>query len=77
MEITNTLAILVPVVLGLTQVVKMAGLSKRYIPLMSVFLGIICVSILNGFSGLEIIPGIIVGLSASGLYSGPKALIGK
>ncbi len=77
MELSPQLIMLVPVVLGLTQVFKIAGISKRWIPLMSVFLGIVGVSLLAGFQGSQIIQGTFIGLTACGLWSGPKAVLGK
>ena len=71
--------ILIAIVVGLTEVIKRsAGINTRYIPLVSLALAIGL-----AFLGAEapvsniIFTGIIVGLSASGLYSGGKAVAGK
>ena len=65
---------LVPVVTGMVQLLKMSGLPKKYAPISSLLLGI-----LSGYYYLApddppkaIFMGIIVGLSAVGLYSGTK-----
>ena len=67
---TTTIA----VVLGLVQVAKYAGLPNRLAPLLSVALGLMATLFI---SDLTILEGIIVGLSASGLFSGGKAVLGK
>ncbi len=65
---------LVPVVTGMVQLLKMSGLPKKYTPISSLALGI-----LSGYYYLApddppraIFMGIVVGLSAVGLYSGTK-----
>lgn len=73
-EITVYGIALVPVVTGMVQLLKMSGLPKKYLPISSVILGV-----LSGYYYLApddlpraIFLGIIVGLSAVGLYSGTK-----
>ncbi len=73
-EITVYGIALVPVVTGMVQLLKMSGLPKKYTPISSLMLGI-----LSGYYYLApddppkaIFMGIIVGLSAVGLYSGTK-----
>ena len=62
---------LVPVVVGLVHVAKKTGLSSRYAPLLSLVLGLVGVWVLK--QDIQWIAGIVVGLSASGLWSGAKA----
>lgn len=69
----------VPIIVALTQVFKMIGLSKKYFPISNTVLGIL-VAYLFVPSGKEDIPlavliGIIIGLSASGLYSSGKSTL--
>lgn len=63
-----------PLVLGLVAVIRQVGLPSRFAPLGSIILGIGLVAL----TGIEwqafIVQGIIVGLVASGLWSGSKAL---
>ena len=66
---------LVPIVVGLVQVAKKAGLASKYAPVISVVLGIAGVWVLQ--NNIEWISGVIIGLSASGLYSGGKTVIGQ
>ncbi len=65
---------LVPVIMGMVQLLKKSGMPKKYSPLASITLGIL--------SGLfymapddprkAIFLGIVVGLTSVGLYSGTK-----
>lgn len=68
---------LVPIVIGLVQVCKIAGLPSRVAPMLSILLGVGASFLLplDGNLGVIILEGIMVGLSASGLYSGAKATI--
>lgn len=75
MEISAQFLVLVPIVLGLAQSIKVSGVNSRYLPLVSLTLGIGGVWLLSG--SLDILQGIMVGLSASGLWSGTKASFGK
>jgi hypothetical protein len=73
------MVVAIPVVLGLVSVAKISGLPERWAALSSVVLGLIVATLL-GFSGgwKEIVlAGIVLGLSASGLYSGSKATFAK
>lgn len=75
----------VALVMALVQMLKGAGLSARWAPLASIGLGLL----LSGGNALaQILPwfgqawqvaimGLVVGLAASGVYSGTKALRGK
>lgn len=70
--------IAIPVINGLIEVAKMAGLNKRYCPLLAVALGVL---LKVGIKAPQepwmfaIIDGIIIGLSAVGLYSGGRTVI--
>ena len=73
MEITTQFLTLVPVVLGVVQVFKVLGLSTRFLPLLSVILGTLATILLGrSITGLVVIQGIVIGLSACGLWSGTK-----
>lgn len=74
MEITTTFLVLVPVVLGLVEGIKQMGVSTKFSPLFSLILGVLGVYLLGNFviSGPLILEGIVVGLTAAGLYSGAK-----
>lgn len=65
----------VPLVTGLVEAIKKAGLPSRFAPVTSVVLGI-AVSWVYAEGIADIfLSGVIVGLSASGLYSGGRATI--
>lgn len=75
MEISTQFLVLIPVVLGLVQVVKLSGLATRWAPLTSLVLGICVAALVSGLSRIGILQGVIIGLSAAGLYSGTKTTI--
>lgn len=74
MEISTTFLVLVPIVLGVVEAVKQVGLSGKLAPILSIVLGVVSVYLAGGFvlSGPLALEGIVVGLSAAGLYSGVK-----
>lgn len=74
MEIPTTFLVLVPVVVGVVEAIKQGfSMSSRYAPLMSILLGVagVC-GVAMSFSGTLVLEGVVVGLSAAGLYSGAK-----
>ena len=70
----GTLTILVPVIVGLVQVVKLLGAPARFLPLLAVALGLLASTLVADATLLE---GVIAGLSAVGLFSSGKAVLGK
>lgn len=72
MDISVSFIILVPIVLGLVQVAKISGLNSRWAALLAIALGI-GGTVFAG--GLNVLQGIVVGLSSAGLWSGTKATI--
>ena len=71
--------VLVPLLIGILEVVKKLGLDPKYIPVVSVGLGVISGFALNGLSNPveSAYTGIAVGLAAVGLYSGTKNTLQK
>jgi hypothetical protein len=65
----------VPLVLALVQLVKGLGLPVQYAPLLSVLIGVALVGFVEGYMVDSIMTGLVVGLSASGLWSGTRALM--
>lgn len=65
--------VLVPVLIGILEAIKRAGFNSKFIPLLSIILGI---GMGIAFTGFElkagIMTGLFIGLSAVGLYSGVK-----
>jgi hypothetical protein len=66
----------VAVVIGIVEALKPLGLSSRYAPLVSIGLGVVSGIALRQDQDIlsAVYSGILVGLSASGLYSGTKAV---
>ena len=69
---------LIPIVVGLVQVCKVSGLPSRWAPLCSLVFGVGLAFLVQAMVvpvtlGMTILAGLIVGLSASGLYSQAKA----
>jgi len=71
MEITTQFAVLVPIVIALTQMIKGTGLSTRFAPVVSLVLGVLSTLVVGQF---DLLQGLMVGLTASGLFSGGKAI---
>lgn len=72
----------VALIIGLVEILKGFGLEKRWIPLFDLGFGLISgifvYGIAQGYGLLDgIVLGIALGLSACGLFSGYKNVIGK
>ena len=74
----NSSFILIPIVVGVVEALKKVTHDK-FAPLFAIVLGVVGVYLLSGFdvSGTLILEGVIVGLSACGLYSGAKTTFEK
>lgn len=70
MQITNI--IIISILTGINEIEKQFIVDKKYIPLFSLFMGIIITLLAYGYSANNVIIGIINGLSSCGLYSGVK-----
>lgn len=68
---------IIPLLIGVLEVIKRLGLPVKYIPLLSLILGIAIGIILFAEGDLigGIVQGVFIGLSAVGLYSGTKNTI--
>lgn len=77
MDITVLDIALVPVIIGLVEVFKTLGLTDRYAALASLLLGVVAGVVFadTGILAQDVLVGIALGLSASGLYSGSKSLV--
>lgn len=77
MEVTDI--VLIPVIVGLIELLKLYGLPKKLMPILSLALGIgggIFYLFPHDWKS-GVLGGIIMGLSASGLYSGGKTIVRK
>ena len=55
-------------VLGIVQAFKIAGLPAKYSPIVAILVGAVIYVAIAGISPTNIITGIVIGLSAVGLY---------
>ncbi|MGE7632721.1 holin [Bacillus paramycoides] len=70
-----SLAVMIGIVVGLSQIVKTVGLQTKYVPLLNLTLGIVLgVLFLDGGIKTNVFQGIIIGLSASGLFDHTKIM---
>lgn len=60
--------LMIVIIMSLCQSLKVAGLGGRWIPLVGVILGIVGGIYFGGTNYLEIIAGVLIGLSTGGLY---------
>lgn len=77
MELVNLS--IVPIVVGLLEVLKKAiKVDNRFLPAISLLVGIaINLSVIGGVSVQSVLGGIILGLSASGLYDAGRSVVNK
>lgn len=76
MDIAPIYIILVPIVIGMVQVFRKLGLSSRFAPLFAVISGIVgALTVAPSIDGAVVLQGIMVGLSAAGLFSGVKTTV--
>lgn len=55
-------------VLGIVQAFKIAGLPAKYSPIVAILVGAVIYVAIAGISPANIITGVVIGLSAVGLY---------
>ncbi|MBP1917169.1 L-cystine uptake protein TcyP (sodium:dicarboxylate symporter family) [Lederbergia galactosidilyticus] len=69
--------VLIPLILGVVELFKQVGVNKKILPFISLALGIIVGIVYVAEFDLKqgILVGAMLGLSASGLYSGAKNTI--
>jgi hypothetical protein len=65
----------IPLTMGLAEAVKQLGLPAKYAPLSSVIIGMALACFVAPTVPTIFLGGIAVGLMASGLYSGTRALV--
>lgn len=66
--------VLTSAVVGLTQAFKIAGVPNKYCPTLAVIIGMIMQLALAGLSAENAITGIVIGLSAVGMYESGSRL---
>ncbi|MDZ5609862.1 holin [Bacillus pseudomycoides] len=69
------ISVMIAVVVGLSQIAKTIGLQTKYVPLLNLTLGIaLGVLFLPQDLKMNVFQGIIIGLSASGLFDHTKIM---
>jgi hypothetical protein len=71
----DNIIIAIAIITGVTEAIKKAGVSTRYIPLCAILLGIIYGVAVMGVGIQSVISGLIAGLSSVGLYRTGQKLI--
>jgi hypothetical protein len=67
---------ILPLIIGLVAVFKRIGIPNKYLPLMSLLIGLLFSFLLEDTDWKEsILKGLFLGLSSVGLYSSSKTLI--
>ena len=71
--------VLIPLIMGIVELLKKAGVSKKILPLVALSIGIaIGVVYVANFEWKQgVLVGTMLGLAASGLYSGSKNTLEK
>lgn len=72
-ELGSPEVLLVPLVVGIMEVAKIAKLPIRLVPVMTLLVSVF----LGYFIGIDWVTGLVLGLSSMGLWSGVKKSIGK
>ncbi|QUO43473.1 hypothetical protein KDJ56_11230 [Brevibacillus composti] len=68
-------ATLIPAMIFILWIVGEAGLQKRFLPLVALFLGIALGLIFIGFTPAGAIAGVLLAAAAVGFHSGPKNVL--
>lgn len=75
-ELSGVALTLVPVVVALTSIIKAWVTDTRFAPVVSIILGIAgALLLIPGTLGTSIVTGIVIGITASGVYSGAKSIV--
>lgn len=78
LTLTPAIFAAIPVVIGLSAVLRQSGFPARYSPLIDLLLGIATVWLIGGVSiQADVLQGFLVGLSAAGLYNGGQVVTGS
>lgn len=72
-EISPVLLGLIPVVMGVVQVIKNLGMDSKFAPILSILLGLGFSFLVGGAVLTVVVGGLVLGLTACGLYAGGKA----
>jgi uncharacterized membrane protein HdeD (DUF308 family) len=72
-----SMALIIPIIIGVAEIIKKFGLVEKWIPVLDVGLGIAAgfIYLYPGDWKAAVLYGIIMGLSACGLFSGAKNVV--
>lgn len=71
-----TLPLLVAIIIGLSKVIQSVDIiNNKFIPLISLFLGVILNLFINGFTFNSAVIGLVVGLTSVGTHSSTKNIL--
>ena len=65
----------IPLDMGLTAAIRQMGVPRKFLPVLSVILGMGLIALTGVLWQAVVTQGIIVGLAASGLWSGGRTII--
>ncbi len=65
---------LIPITIGLVEVVKVVGIPDRFAPVASLLIGVALAFFVMPTIPMVVMGGVVVGLTASGLYSGTREM---
>ena len=71
-DLSPVATLAIPLVIGLVQVAKTLGMPSKYAPLTAIIAGMVLIALTGETWQASIAQGLLVGLAASGLYSGTK-----
>ena len=78
MEISSAFVVFVPIVIGLVEVLKrVVGINTRLVPLVALLFGAGLALGSGGLSFESLLQGVVVGLTAAGLYSSAKTTLAQ
>jgi hypothetical protein len=78
LTLSNVALAAIPATVGLSAIARNIGLSDRYSPIADIVFGIALIALIGGVVWQAVIlQGILVGLSAAGLYNAPQIVAGK
>ena len=79
MDITIYDVVILPLIIGLVEMLKKSGLPVKLLPVVAIFLGVVVgvVYITPQDIPQGVLVGVAIGLAASGAYSGGKTIIEK
>lgn len=73
-ELNPAFLVAIPLIVALVQLVKNLGLASKFAPILSIVFGIGLVALTGATWQADLVGGILLGLTASGLYSGKSVV---